>query len=251
MLLQRWTPVQCGATVSRWSFKEPMTALNPTRRVGDLIAEGARVHQGLRRAASKERALELMRDVGIPDPSRRARAWPWELSGGMRQRVMIAMALSCEPRVLLCDEPTTALDVTVQAQIIRLLDRLRQERGLSIVFVTHDLPLIAQIAHKVAVMYSGEIVESGPLDQVFRSPHHPYTKSLLAASSGSAECGPNQQGDTSSSLLGGRPASGCRFAPRCPYSEPACRVDPTELIQISTSRTTSCRLWSQVELSRK
>ena len=140
-------------------FQEPMSALNPVMRVGWQIAEGPQVHLGLSRGRASERALDLMRRVGIPDPERRFRAYPHEFSGGMRQRVMIAIALSCDPEIILCDEPTTALDVTIQDQILRLLTRLCRESGTSLVFVTHDLPVVAQVCHDVAVMYGGQLVE--------------------------------------------------------------------------------------------
>ncbi|MEP9361551.1 ABC transporter ATP-binding protein [Nocardioides sp. CN2-186] len=164
-------------------FQEPMTALNPTRRVGDQIADG--VIAGRRERSSRKQAREiaigLMTEVGIPDPATRARAYPHELSGGLRQRVMIAMALSGNPRLLICDEPTTALDVTVQDQILGLLDRLRVDRRLGLLFVTHDLGVIAQVSQRIAVMYDGRIVEHGRTAEVLADPQHPYTASLRAA----------------------------------------------------------------------
>src|SRR5204862_3178432 len=160
-------------------FQEPMSALNPVMRVGWQIAEGPQVHLGLSRARAVKRALELMRRVGIPDPERRFRAYPHEFSGGMRQRVMIAIALSCEPEVILCDEPTTALDVTIQDQILKLLVGLCSQLDVSLVFVTHDLAVIAQTCGRLAVMYAGQVIETGTVDTVFREPHHPYTLGLL------------------------------------------------------------------------
>ena len=222
-------------------FQEPMTALNPTMRVIDLIAQGPRVNLGMGKHDARSRALELMREVGIPDPPRRARAWPWELSGGLRQRVMIAMALSCEPDVLLCDEPTTALDVTVQDQILRLLDSLRRDRGLAVVFVTHDLAVVGQIAQRVAVMYAGRVVETGPVAEVFRRPRHPYTAALLRAA------------PTADRVLdrfvtiGGSPPdprafpTGCRFAPRCTLVEDGCRQALTRLVEVAPGHASACR----------
>ena len=160
-------------------FQEPMTALNPVMKVGDQIAEGPLVRLGLGRGQARARALELMRLVGIPDPARRVDAYPFELSGGLRQRVMIAIALSGDPKLLLCDEPTTALDVTIQDQILSLLSSLQARLGLSVVFVSHDLAVIAQTCPHVAVMYAGQVVEYGPIEAVFREPRHPYTLSLL------------------------------------------------------------------------
>jgi ABC-type dipeptide/oligopeptide/nickel transport system ATPase component len=164
-------------------FQEPMTALNPTRRVGDLIADGvicASTGRTSRREARRA-AVALMREAGIPDAERRARAFPHEFSGGLRQRAMIAMALSGNPRLLICDEPTTALDVTVQDQILGLLDRLREDRDLAILFVSHDLPVVAQMAQRVAVMRDGRIVEQGTTEQLLTAPRHDYTRRLLAA----------------------------------------------------------------------
>lgn len=164
-------------------FQEPMTALNPTRRAGDLIADGviAASVSRISRSQARARAVDLMREVGIPDPQRRARAYPHELSGGLRQRVMIAMSLAGDPRLLICDEPTTALDVTVQDQILGVLDGLRRDRGLALLFVTHDLGVIAQISQRVVVMYEGRIVEEGQTPKVLAAPQHAYTARLRAA----------------------------------------------------------------------
>ncbi len=164
-------------------FQEPMTALNPTRRVGDLVADGviASRKERISRRTAREVAVGLLGEAGIPDPARRARAFPHELSGGLRQRVMIALALSGDPRLLICDEPTTALDVTVQDQILGLLDRLRVERGLALLFVTHDLGVIAQISQRIVVMREGAIVERGRTEEVLREPRHDYTAALRSA----------------------------------------------------------------------
>ncbi|MGB8860803.1 MAG: ABC transporter ATP-binding protein, partial [Ilumatobacteraceae bacterium] len=161
--------------------QEPMTAMNPTMRLADLVGAGPRATRGLSKRNARRLAIDLLGEVGIPDPARRADAWPHELSGGMQQRAMIAMALATEPRILLCDEPTTALDVTVQDQIVRLLHRIRTERGLAMVFVTHDLGLAARLCERVAVMYGGRVVETGPTSDVYATPAHRYTAALLEA----------------------------------------------------------------------
>lgn len=162
-------------------FQEPMTALNPVFTVGRQLTEGVRLHLGLGREAARDRALELLREVRIPEPERRLRQYPHELSGGMRQRVVIAMALACRPRLLIADEPTTALDVTIQAEILALIDRLKRETGTAVVFITHDMAVVAQMADRVVVMYRGQKVEEGPVAEIFESPRHDYTKALLAA----------------------------------------------------------------------
>lgn len=162
-------------------FQEPMTALNPVFTVGRQLTEGLRLHMGMNAAAAEARALELMRQVRIPEPERRLEQYPHELSGGMRQRVVIAMALACEPRLLIADEPTTALDVTIQAEILALIDRLKRETGTAVMFITHDMAVVAQMADRVVVMFRGNKVEEGPVEQIFESPQHDYTKALLAA----------------------------------------------------------------------
>jgi ABC-type dipeptide/oligopeptide/nickel transport system ATPase component len=164
-------------------FQEPMTSLNPTMRVGDLITVGPRSTGRLTRRDARARALSLLKEVGIPDPDRRLDAWPHELSGGLRQRVMIAMALATNPRILLCDEPTTALDVSVQDQILRLLASLKESHDLSVVLVTHDLAVVGQVCDRVVVMQAGRVVESGSTDEILRSPTQPYTRQLLDAAS--------------------------------------------------------------------
>jgi len=202
--------------------QEPGAALDPLMRVGDLIAEIVREHSGCTRVESKARAVELLRRVGVPDPENRIRFWPHEMSGGLKQRVVVSMALACASEVLLCDEPTTALDVTIQAQIVELLRDLQTKDDLGIVFVTHDLALVRQIADRICVMYAGLIVESGPSAEIFAHPKHPYTRALLAAlpdiEASAGELTP----------IEGTPPSpfefppGCRFASRCPLADAQC-----------------------------
>jgi len=221
-------------------FQEPMTALNPTMRVGDLIAEAPRMHRGLGRAAARTRAVELMRSVGIPDPERRARMWPHQLSGGLRQRVMIAAAISTDPQLLLCDEPTTALDVTIQDQILGLLERLRGVSGTSIVFVTHDLAVIGELCDRVAMMYAGRVVETGRVEDVFTSPRHPYTAALLESVPSLHTRAGRLRG------IGGGPPdprnfpAGCRFAPRCAFAREDCTRSDQRLWPVEGDRATAC-----------
>ena len=208
-------------------FQDPMTSLNPVYRVGDLIGEALRAHLPLSRSAARARAVELMREVGIPAPAERAGDFPHQFSGGMRQRVMIAMALACEPSVLIADEPTTALDVTIQAQILRLLARARDQRGASVILITHDLGVLARLADRVAVMYAGRIVEQGSREQLFRAPRHPYTTGLL----GSIPRLDRPRVTTLQSIPGQPPSlvglgEGCAFRARCPLAGPDCAVTP-------------------------
>ena len=221
-------------------FQEPMTALNPVVRVGDQIAEGPRRHLGLSKAASRALAIEMMARTGIPDPARRARAYPHELSGGLRQRVMIAMALSCKPQLILCDEPTTALDVTVQHQVLRLLEDLCDEVGASLVFVTHDLAVVNQTCDQLAVMYAGRIVERGRVEEVFDRPEHPYTKGLLASA-------PDfDRPDRSLVAIPGFPpnlanrSAGCAFAPRCTFATAECHESSPALQPRDDGRSVAC-----------
>jgi len=198
-------------------FQDPMTSLNPVYRVGDQIVEAIRAHRDIPKARALEHAVALLEQVGIPNPQRRVRDYPHEFSGGMRQRVMIAMALSCEPEVLIADEPTTALDVTIQAQILDLLRKLNRENNVAVVLITHDLGVVAELAHRVVVMYAGQVVEQASLETLFAAPGHPYTRGLLnsiARMDGPrSERLPQIPGHPPSLL---NPPHGCRFAARCP-----------------------------------
>jgi peptide/nickel transport system ATP-binding protein len=206
-------------------FQEPMTALDPVYTVGQQIGETVRRHTGVDKAAARARALELLELVRIPSAERRLDAYPHELSGGLRQRAMIAMALSCNPQLLLADEPTTALDATVQVQVLILLRRLQRELGMGMIFVTHDLGVAAEIADTIAVMYAGRIVETGPVAQVLSNPLHPYTAGLLASTIH------GQDKDRDIDAIPGSPpdmrrlAPGCSFAPRCPRRTAQCRIE--------------------------
>lgn len=204
-------------------FQEPMTSLNPCYTVGFQIMEALKVHYGGSRGERRQRTLELLQQVGIPDPTRRIGNFPHQLSGGMSQRVMIAMAIACNPRLLIADEPTTALDVTIQAQILDLLIDLQNKRGMGLVLITHDLGLVAEAARRVMVMYAGQVVETGPVDEVFRAPRHPYTAALLAALP-SASRGRNRL-QTIAGVVPGkldRPR-GCLLSPRCRFATERCR----------------------------
>ncbi|MGV9798727.1 ABC transporter ATP-binding protein [Mycobacterium sp. NPDC003449] len=208
-------------------FQDPMTSLNPVYRVGDQIVEAIRAHREVSKADARAQAVELLRAVGIPHPERRVSDYPHEFSGGMRQRVMIAMALALEPEVLIADEPTTALDVTVQAQILRLIDQLNRDRDLAVVLITHDLGVVAEAADRVMVMYAGQIVENGTLDEIFYDPQHPYTWGLLGSLPRVEDSQPGrlpQIPGQPPSLLD--PPTGCRFAARCAHRFDRCSEPP-------------------------
>ena len=209
-------------------FQDPMCALNPVYRVGDQIAEMIRAHRDVSKAEARSRAVELLRSVGIPNPERRVRHYPHEFSGGMRQRVMIAMALALEPDILIADEPTTALDVTIQAQILQLIGQLNRERDLAVILITHDLGVVAEIADRVLVMYAGQVVEDATLDEIFYEPKHPYTWGLLGSLARLDQprtarlaqipgAPPSLLAPTRPDVAGQAAPSGCRFAPRCSH----------------------------------
>jgi oligopeptide/dipeptide ABC transporter ATP-binding protein len=231
-------------------FQEPMTSLNPVFTVGDQIAEAAIIHQHLSRSAAGARAIEMLRLVGIPDPDERVDHYPHQLSGGMRQRVMIAMALVCHPKVLIADEPTTALDVTIQAQILELLDRLQHELGMAVLLITHDLGVVAGHADRVVVMYAGRVVETAPTDALFERPTHPYTEGLLAAV-------PRIDAPRARlhAIPGQVPAAtawppGCRFHPRCPYAWDKCVAEEPPLLETAVPGHTA-RCWLVTEPERR
>jgi oligopeptide/dipeptide ABC transporter ATP-binding protein len=220
-------------------FQEPMSALNPVMRVGDQIAEGPVAHLGYSKARARRYAIELLERVGIPDAARRARSYPHELSGGMRQRVMIAIAVSCNPGLILCDEPTTALDVTIQDQILELLRELCTSTGAGLVYVTHDLAVVAETCQSLTVMYAGQIIESGPVDSLLREPRHPYTLGLLRSV-------PDIDERRELAAIPGRPPNlisrppGCSFHPRCSLAGDECRSGDFPLRAVEGGRLTAC-----------
>jgi peptide/nickel transport system ATP-binding protein len=222
-------------------FQEPMTSLNPSYTIGNQIVEAIRRHQGLDSAEARTRAIEMLRLVRIPSPEKRIDDYPHKLSGGMRQRAMIAMALACGPQLLIADEPTTALDVTIQAQILDLMRGLRRDTGTAIILITHDLGVVAEMADDVAVMYAGQIVERAPVESLFARPEHPYTVGLLGSIPKL-----DHKRDSLPSIEGrvpdmAHPPEGCRFAARCPFVEPACREKVPLLVEVASGHLSRCR----------
>jgi peptide/nickel transport system ATP-binding protein len=226
-------------------FQEPMTALNPVYTVGEQICEGLRLHEGLSKAAAMARAAELLALVHISQPSRRVHDYPHQFSGGMRQRVMIAMALACKPRLLIADEPTTALDVTIQAQILDLLTELKERLGMAVLLITHAMGVVAEVAQRVVVMYAGRVIEEGSVEEVFERPWHPYTQGLIRSI-------PRIDADstrgarlvsipgTVPSLV--EPPPGCRFAPRCAHARDACTLATPALREVGPGHRVACIL---------
>lgn len=220
-------------------FQEPMTALDPVFTVGQQIIETMRAHKTVEKREAREKAIELLNSVGIADPGKRVDVYPHEMSGGMRQRVMIAIALSCEPELIIADEPTTAVDVTIQAQLLDLIVRIVEERGTGVLFITHDLGVVAETCDRMVAMYAGQVVESGPVHSVMNAPRHPYTRALLAAIPRRAERGTRLATIPGQVPKPGSLAHSCLFAPRCGYAEEVCTRDDPPLEQMG-NRAVRC-----------
>lgn len=227
-------------------FQEPMTSLNPVFTVGQQIMESLQYHMNMTGSQALDRAVEMIKLVGIPTPEKCIANYPHQLSGGMRQRIMIAMSLACNPRILIADEPTTALDVTIQAQILRLMIDLKEKTGTSIILISHDLGIVAQIADKVIVMYAGEVVEDTTVKAIFKEPLHPYTVGLLRSLPKI-----NEENDKLYNIIGTVPApgnypAGCRFSPRCERVMESCRTEKPKLIRVSSDHSVRCHLYGEV-----
>lgn len=232
-------------------FQEPLTSLNPVLTVGDQIGETLRLHKGLRSEDIRHRSIQLLRDVGIPSPEARIKDYPHQLSGGQRQRAMIAMALACEPELIIADEPTTALDVTIQAQILNLFKSLQKSRGMSVLYITHDLRVVSDIADRIYVMYAGVIAEEGNRDQVFYFPRHPYTQGLLASLPT-----PSKRGKRLSVIPGSVPdpsrkPEGCPFHPRCSLALQACREELPGIYDFGLGHKSRCPVVYHREIAGK
>ncbi|MFM9106467.1 MAG: ABC transporter ATP-binding protein [Chloroflexota bacterium] len=221
-------------------FQDPMTFLNPLYTAGDQVAEAILRHQHTDRGRARQQVIDLFRTVGIPNPEQRFDAYPHQLSGGLRQRVMIAMALSSRPDLLIADEPTTALDVTIQAQILALLRQLQEETGMSVLLITHDLGVVAEMCDSVAVMYAGQIVEQAPVDILFDHPAHPYPAGLMAAIPRADDPDAAPQPIPGAPPDMARPPSGCRFHPRCPWAQDRCRTEAPALREIAPGHRSAC-----------
>ncbi|MCO7193898.1 ABC transporter ATP-binding protein [Pseudonocardia sp. McavD-2-B] len=224
-------------------FQNPMSALDPLFSVGDQVVEAIRVHRPVGRAQARERAVELLREVGLPDPERRMRSYPHELSGGQQQRVGVAMALACDPELLIADEPTTALDVTVEAQILALMRRLQREHGAALLLITHDMSVVARMADRVVVMYAGQVVERGTVAEVLSAPTHPYTRALI----GSVPTVHTGRDELLTVIPGSVPnpadvPDGCRFHPRCPQAVERCRTEVPPVVRTGEGRISRCWL---------
>jgi oligopeptide/dipeptide ABC transporter, ATP-binding protein, C-terminal domain len=231
-------------------FQDAMTSLNPVYTIGNQIAETIRIHQNVSKKEAYERAVEMLRMTGIPSPEKRIHEFPHQISGGMRQRVMIAMALSCRPRLLIADEPTTALDVTIQAQILELINQLKHELDMGVILITHDLGVVAEVCSRVAVLYLGQVIEEAPVERLFEQPLHPYTKDLMQSI-------PRLDGERKKKLYAirgivpslDRIPKGCRFAPRCPFADEKCRNQNPELE--TAGRGHKVRCWRYQEIAGK
>ena len=250
-------PVMRGVRGKQISLilQEPMTSLNPVLTVGAQIREVIRRHENVSRAAARRRVVELLDLVGIPEPRRRAEAFPHNFSGGMRQRVMVAMAVACQPRLIIADEPTTALDVTIQAQVLDLLDSLRKQFGMAMLLITHDLGVVAQWADRATVMYAGRIVEQASVRQFFRRPRHPYARGLLGASvneaggeAGGGHYTAHRLVEIPGSVASAAREPGCPFAPRCPEMIPACRTAPPPLEPVAEGWDVACIMATRTEV---